>query len=187
MTNESEMPDRDAGDLGLTHIALVVRDVEASVRFYRRYAGLHSIHERGSGDVRVGWISDLRRPFGLVLVERRVGPVRAWLARRLAGVRPALHHIGVAVQTRGDVDRLCEIARQEGVLRRPPRDAGHPVNYYGMIGDPDGNRLEVSCGQVMSVAFSDAFLDASKDLRGPELLGDDDPGQSNPGIDGDDR
>ena len=55
------------------------------------------------------------------------------------------------------------------------------------IDDPDGNRLEVSCGQVMSVAFADAFQDSSSESRGPELLGDDDPRQSNPGIDGDDR
>jgi catechol 2,3-dioxygenase-like lactoylglutathione lyase family enzyme len=179
--------DPPAGDLGLTHIALTVRDVEASVRFYRRYAGLHGIHERGSGTIRVGWISDLRRPFGLVLVERRIGPLRAWLARQLEGVRPAMHHIGIAVATRADVDRLCETARREGILRRPPRDAGHPVNYYGMIGDPDGNRLEVSCGQVMSIAFAEAFTDDAGRASGPELLENAPGGKRHHHKNGDDR
>lgn len=167
---EAVQPETAGGDLGLTHIALTVRDVEASVRFYRRYAGLQGIHERGSGAVRVGWISDLRRPFGLVLVERRIGPLRSWLAKRLEAVRPAMHHIGVAVPTRKAVDLLCETARSEGILRRGPRDAGHPVNYYGMIGDPDGNRLEVSCDQVMSIAFAEAFQDEAARASGPELL-----------------
>ncbi len=168
--NQVDQSDAAGVDLGLTHIALTVRDVDASVRFYRRYAGLHGIHERGSGAVRVGWISDLRRPFGLVLVERRIGPLRSWLAKRLEAVRPAMHHIGVAVPTREAVDLLCETARDEGILRRAPRDAGHPVNYYGMIGDPDGNRLEVSCGQVMSVAFAEAFQDEADRASGPGLL-----------------
>ena len=185
--NDLHRTDPAGGDLGLTHIALTVRDVEASVRFYRRYAGLQGIHERGSGAVRVGWISDLRRPFGLVLVERRIGSLRSWLARRVEAVRPAMHHIGVAVRTRGEVDRLCETARREGILRRPPRDAGHPVNYYGMIGDPDGNRLEVSCGQVMSVAFADAFADEAGRASGPELLEDDREARSRPRGDGENR
>ena len=186
MNNHATANESD-GDLGLTHIAPVVRDVEASVRFYRRYAGLHGIHERGSGEVRVGWISDLRRPFGLVLVERRIGPLRAWLARRLTGIRPAMHHVGVALRTREEVDRLCDIARSEGILSRPPRDAGHPVNYYGMIRDPDGNRLEVSCGQVMSIAFAEAFADAPDESRGPELLDRDELECRNPEKDGVDR
>lgn len=184
---EAVQPETAGGDLGLTHIALTVRDVEASVRFYRRYAGLQGIHERGSGAVRVGWISDLRRPFGLVLVERRIGPLRSWLAKRLQGVRPAMHHIGVAVPSREAVDLLCETARSEGILRRAPRDAGHPVNYYGMIGDPDGNRLEVSCDQVMSTAFAEAFKDEAARASGPELLEPHGNGTYRPRPHGDDR
>jgi catechol 2,3-dioxygenase-like lactoylglutathione lyase family enzyme len=144
-------------DLGLTHIALHVSDVEASVRFYERYAGLKDIHSRGSGGSRVGWISDVKRPFGLVLIQRRGGRCRRWLARKLSSFRPALAHIGVALGSREEVDALCEQARREGILRKAPRDAGYPVFYYGMIADPDGNDLELSHGQVMSRAFAEAY------------------------------
>ena len=98
-----------------------------------------------------------------------------------------MHHIGIAVATRADVDRLCETARREGILRRPPRDAGHPVNYYGMIGDPDGNRLEVSCGQVMSIAFAEAFTDDAGRASGPELLENAPGGKRHHHKNGDDR
>ncbi|OUT55900.1 MAG: hypothetical protein CBB71_18985 [Rhodopirellula sp. TMED11] len=145
-------------DLGLTHIALHVSDVEASVKFYQEYAGLHDIHSRGDGQSSVGWISDLKRPFGLVLLKRRGGPVRRWITRQIGLYRPALAHVGIALSSREQVDTLCERAREQGILRKPPRDAGHPVNYYGMIADPDGNNLELSFGQVMSVAFAEAMV-----------------------------
>ena len=144
-------------DLGLTHIALHVCNVEVSVQFYRKYAGLHDIHSRGDGQSCVGWISDLKRPFGLVLLQRRGGPIRRRIAHQLGAFRPALAHIGIALSSKKQVDLLCEQAHKEGILRKPPRDAGHPVNYYGMIADPDGNNLELSFGQVMSVAFADAM------------------------------
>lgn len=145
-------------DLGLTHIALYVSDVEASVKFYQEYAGLHDIHSRGDGQSSVGWISDLKRPFGLVLLKRRGGPARRWITRKIGLYRPALAHVGIALSSREQVDTLCERAREQGILRKPPRDAGHPVNYYGMIADPDGNNLELSFGQVMSVAFAEAMV-----------------------------
>lgn len=151
-------------DLGLTHIALHVCDVEASVNFYQEYAGLHDIHSRGDGQSHVGWISDLKRPFGLVLLRRRGGPVRRWITHQFGSYRPALAHIGIALSSREQVDTLCERARKEGILRKPPRDAGHPVNYYGMIADPDGNSLELSFGQVMSVAFAEAMAPGRNDI-----------------------
>ena len=152
-------------DLGLTHIALHVSDVEASVKFYQEYAGLHDIHSRGDGQSSVGWISDLKRPFGLVLLKRRGGPVRRWITRQIGLYRPALAHVGIALSSREQVDTLCERAREQGILRKPPRDAGHPVNYYGMIADPDGNNLELSFGQVMSVAFAEAMVSKEGHIR----------------------
>ena len=151
-------------DLGLTHIALYVNNVEASVQFYRKYGGLHDIHSRGEGESSVGWISDLKRPFGLVLIRRRGGLFRRWIARQIGIVRPAVAHIGIALNSRSQVDLLCEQARMEGILRKFPHDAGQPVNYYGMISDPDGNNLELSYGQVMSAAFVEAMAQSQNDV-----------------------
>lgn len=143
-------PGQDARlHLGFTHIALQVHDLRASVDFYQRYAGLTDIHHRGSGQAGVAWVSDLKRPFGIVLLQRRGGRLTVWLGRMLGLLPPPLAHIGIELESRDAVDGLCRQAAQEGILRKPPRDAGFPVGYYGMVADPDGNNLELSCGQYM--------------------------------------
>ena len=71
-------------DVGLSHVALPVSDLDRSIEFYRRYADMEVVHRRtdthGHG---VAWISDLTRPFVIVLLEspevepaRRVGAPR---------------------------------------------------------------------------------------------------------------
>lgn len=52
-------------DVGFTHVAFMVRDLEKSVAFYRRYAGMEVIHSREPDlpDVRkVAWLTDHTRP-----------------------------------------------------------------------------------------------------------------------------
>ena len=52
-------------DIGLTHIALPVRSLAASVAFYSKYANMQAVHRRPG----VAWISDRTRPFAVVLIE----------------------------------------------------------------------------------------------------------------------
>ena len=52
-------------DLGLTHVALPVTSLDASIGFYARFAGMHVVHRR-EGTV---WLSDRTRPFVIVLIE----------------------------------------------------------------------------------------------------------------------
>ncbi len=135
-------------DLGLTHVALAVKDLAASVAFYRDYAGMGVIHERAAASgAKVAWVTDLTRPFVLVLIQAEglddtpLGP---------------FGHLGVALDSREAVDRLCERARAEGRLRREATDSGPPVGYWAYIADPDGNTLEVSFGQVVAFTVEQA-------------------------------
>jgi catechol 2,3-dioxygenase-like lactoylglutathione lyase family enzyme len=130
-------------DQGLTHVALAVTDVARSVRFYADYAGFQVVHERHDDDTgsAVVWISDLTRPFVLVLIQV------AEVAHLLSGY----NHLGVGVASRDEVDRLATRAHGEGRLRLGPVDAGYPVGYWAIIGDPDGHHLEVSHGQEVGV------------------------------------
>jgi lactoylglutathione lyase len=129
-------------DIGLTHVALAVRSLQASVAFYGRYAGLHPVHRRHG----VAWLADGTRPFAVVLLETS------------EAVRPVLPpaHLGVGVASRAEVDGLCELARGEGCLLRPPEDSGPPVGYWALIRDPDGHTLEVAHGQDVGLAVMGA-------------------------------
>ena len=125
-------------DLGLTHIALPVRSLDASVAFYETYAAMHVIHSRHD----VVWISDRTRPFAIVLIQT-TGEVRPLLP---------MAHLGVAVASREEVDRLCHVAESAGCLLKPPEDSGPPVGYWALLRDPDGHTLEISYGQELKLA-----------------------------------
>lgn len=139
------------------HLALLVTDLDASVAFYERYAGMkvvHRRHDRGGGDT--AWLNDGTRPFVLVLATHaRRSPVRMF-ARRIARAialfvaRPV--HLGIACASRVEVEARCREAEREGCLITPPNDAGPVVGFYGMLSDPDGYNLELSYGQEVGIS-----------------------------------
>jgi catechol 2,3-dioxygenase-like lactoylglutathione lyase family enzyme len=140
-----------AADRGVTHIALPVHDLDASLDFYERFAAMHVVHRRQESDgTPVAWISDLTRPFVLVLIQTNapLGPDQC-----LGGT---FCHIGLAVDSRADVDRACELARAEGRTVWGPQDYGPPVGYWAYIVDPDGHNLEISHGQEVKFAVERA-------------------------------
>ena len=132
-------------DLGLTHIAFVVKDIEKSIAFYAKYAAMRVVHRRGEGASQVAWITDHTRPFVIVLVQSQDAAAESPLG--------PFGHLGVAVSSREELDKLAQEARDEGILVREPTDSGPPVGYWTFIADPDGNMLELSFGQA--VAFTE--------------------------------
>lgn len=131
-------------DLGLTHVALQVRDLGRSLAFYERYARMRVVHERTdpATGLRVAWLGDGTRPFVVVLAE----------APAVTTVLAPFAHLGVGCASKGEVDRLCARARAEGVLHSGPEDWGPPVGYWAFLRDPDGHTLELSFGQEIGLA-----------------------------------
>jgi catechol 2,3-dioxygenase-like lactoylglutathione lyase family enzyme len=130
-------------DLGLTHVALPVTDINTSIAFYQKYAHMDVVHRRTKEDGHdVVWITDQTRPFVIVLLQKPN------VEHRL--LAPA--HLGIACKSREEVDRLCQEARMEGRLEDGPVEAGDPVGYWAFLTDPDGHILELSYGQ--KVAFT---------------------------------
>ena len=125
-----------------THIAIHSRDVERSVAFYRRYAGLVEVHRRTDGGVTVVWLGENGRERTFVIVLLGMPHADPVAPQPIA-------HIGYAVETRTDVDRLATLARSEGTLIQDAQDAGPIVGYFCIVGDPDGNWVEFSCGQAL--------------------------------------
>ncbi len=136
-------------DLGLSHVAFLVRDLDRSIAFYEEFANLQVIHRRqANGPIdAVAWMVDGLRPFALVLVasttmqDTPLGP---------------FGHIGIACSTRDEVLRQASEAERRGILRSKPRDDGPPVGCWTYIADPDGNTLELSFGQ--EIAFTTETL-----------------------------
>jgi catechol 2,3-dioxygenase-like lactoylglutathione lyase family enzyme len=137
-------------DHGITHVALPVTDLAASLEFYERYAAMRVVHRRTDPDsgTSVAWISDLTRPFVLVLIEvpELDGPT-------LGG---AYCHVGVGVARRAEVDERCARAREEGRTVLGPFDSGPPVGYWAYVVDPDGHNLELSYGQEVGLTVERA-------------------------------
>mgnify|MGYP002777093162 CR=1 FL=1 len=136
-------------DVGLTHIALPVSDMEASLQFYATYAGMHIVHERTDTErgVRVAWLSDQTRPFVIVLIQKDVAqPVLSPLA-----------HLGVGCESRVAMDTLCDQARQAGVLLEGPTESPYPVGYWAFLRDPDGHTLELSYGQEIGLTVAQSL------------------------------
>jgi catechol 2,3-dioxygenase-like lactoylglutathione lyase family enzyme len=136
-------------DHGITHVALPVSDLSASLDFYERFAHMQVVHRRTDPDsgTSVAWISDLTRPFVLVLIETPVLEAGS-LEGRLGGV---FCHVGIGVASRAEVDDLCEERTVMG-----PIDSGPPVGYWAYIVDPDGHNLEISFGQEVGLTVDAA-------------------------------
>jgi catechol 2,3-dioxygenase-like lactoylglutathione lyase family enzyme len=135
-------------DLGLTHIALPVTDIDCSIQFYAVYAQMQVIHRRIDSEtgVAVVWLSDCTRPFVIVLIQ----------TSSIQSVLSPLAHLGVGCQSREFIDALCDRAKQEGVLLQEPKDSGYPIGYWAFLRDPDGHTLELSYGQEIGLTIEQA-------------------------------
>lgn len=124
----------------LTHVALRTTDIDASISFYERYAGLVRVHEREDDGIRVVWLSHRAENPDLVIV------VLEMPHERILEPGPC-DHLGFAVESRDEIDRIAEEARREGILKLEPLEAGGIVGYITMLRDPSGNTCEFSFGQ----------------------------------------
>jgi catechol 2,3-dioxygenase-like lactoylglutathione lyase family enzyme len=132
-----------AATASLTHVALRVADPDASIAFYRRYAGLVPVHDRTDDGTRVVWLAEVAEDPAFVIVLMQM-PADAWPERR------PVDHLGFAVPTREEVDRLGAMGREDAALVLAPQDYGPVVGYICEVADPDGNVCEFSHGQPIN-------------------------------------
>lgn len=117
---------------GLTHIHLVVRDLERSLRFYQSVFGMEERFRSGPRMV------FLNTPGSQDLVTLNEDPAEA----QLAGVNGGVAHFGFRRMASSDLDAaISEIEAAGGkLLRRGEHAPGVPFAY---VEDPDGYVIEL--------------------------------------------
>ena len=123
-----------------THITINCSDIDASVNFYTSLCGLSIVRDRRLEGRHNVWLGPQTKPgedpiFVLVLVQDEV--------------KARLDHFGFQCDSREEVDRIAELARQQNILVEPPVDVGGVVGYFAMVRDPDGHMVEFTAGQPL--------------------------------------
>ncbi len=142
MTTEAP-PARPPSPAPMTHVAIRTTDLEASIEFYRLYAGLEIVHQREDAGTRVVWMSHEPKDPSFVIV------LLAFPHEKIVEPSPNDHY-GFAVASREEVDRIGELARSERRLKWGPQEGGPIVGYFVMVRDPSGNTCEFSHGQPIN-------------------------------------
>ncbi|MBI3591732.1 MAG: VOC family protein [Candidatus Melainabacteria bacterium] len=126
----------------LTHIALLVSNVDSTADFYIKYCGLKVLQRRVDPKTgyRVIWLgADLN--FVIVALESEKKPIQS--------IAKPLSHLGFSLESREEVDQIAMVAREEGLLNYGPVYFDSVVGYICEILDPDGNSVEFSYGQEL--------------------------------------
>ncbi len=126
----------------LTHIALLVSNVDITADFYIKYCGLQVIERRMDPNTgcRVIWLGE-NLNFVIVAFETEKKPIQS--------LSKPLSHLGFSLNSREEVDKISDIAKEEGILSYGPVFFDEVVGYICNILDPDGNSVEFSFGQKL--------------------------------------
>ncbi|HEX3554624.1 MAG TPA: VOC family protein [Thermoanaerobaculia bacterium] len=117
---------------GLTHIALAVRDVERSSRFYREVFGVvETYHCPGFVQVETPGSHD-------VIVLEQASAEEAGEIGRTGGIR----HFGFRLVDPADVDEIARAVEEAGGTIRS-RGEFCPGEPYVFASDPDGYEIEI--------------------------------------------
>ena len=126
----------------LTHVALLVSDVDQTADFYINYCGLKVIARRLDPNTgyRVIWLGeDLK--FVIVAFEGEKKPIQS--------ITKPLSHLGFSLESKEEVDKIAEVAKEEGLLNYGPVYIDTDVGYICEVLDPDKNSVEFSFGQKL--------------------------------------
>jgi predicted lactoylglutathione lyase len=141
----------------LTHIALPVRDLDATMAFFAKYTSLINIHERHDADtgLRTVWLANSRdvtdegARFVVVLICGSLPTKITGDIKEQYGFLTSIAHLGISVESRAEVDRIAAMAKEDGCLLLGPMYRNEVVGYICIVTDPDGNNVEFSVEQVL--------------------------------------
>lgn len=129
MSEKAKMNKTEQIQIIKAHIALNVKDVERSIKFYRKMFNIEP------SKVRTGYAKfDIANP-----------PLNFTLNEVPFNERGALSHLGIQVASTADVLKMREIWQEKGLLTRDEMQTNccYAVQDKTWINDPDGNEWEV--------------------------------------------
>lgn len=130
-----------------THIALHVKDVEATIAWYERFTHLTVLARDEDEDGKSAWIGDSKgaSPFVLVVGQFYEGhDPFAPMAHHPMG---PFAHIGIELASKQAVDDVAALAKADGCLALGPLQMPKRIGYICFAKDPDGNTIEFSYDQ----------------------------------------
>jgi glyoxylase I family protein len=148
---------------GINHIALTVRDLDVSERFYCDLLDFMLILDVGYGRICI------HRPSGFTIALLRPDGADG---ERFSPLRTGLDHIGLAASSREELVEWEQRLQVAQVAYTPIQDM--PLGYHLNFADPDGIALEF---QAPNAVFEGALMELKTDLsdeivraRAAELL-----------------
>ncbi len=125
-----------------THVALLVNDVDATADFYIKYCRLKVLNRRIDPNTgyRGIWLGQDTK-FVIVAFESEKKPIQS--------ISKPFNHFGFSFDSKDEVDKISEIAKEEKLLNYGPVYMDAEIGYICEILDPDGNSVEFSFGQKL--------------------------------------
>jgi glyoxylase I family protein len=120
---------------GSQHIALTVRDADASAAWYSDLLGMQVVLFNDDDDVRSRVLVDPSSGFGVALRQYRDGT-----SDRFDEFRTGLDHLAFAVSSRADLEAWERELSARGIPYSPIADT--PMGSLVVFRDPDGIQLE---------------------------------------------
>lgn len=131
-----------------THIALRVKDMDATVDWYTEFTPLEVLERREDSQGYGAWLGmsdSADSPFLLVVAQFFEETDPFSFAPR--AVLAPFAHLGIELTTKDDVDVMAERGREADCLSMEPTMLPAPIGYVCMLTDPDGNTVEFSWDQ----------------------------------------
>ena len=158
----SEVYDLHPTEARWTHIALRVRNIDATIDWYTAHTPLELL-DRREDDMGYGaWLGhsdQANRPF--ILVVAQFFPETDPFKDAPQEVLAPFAHLGIELPSRDALEAAADRARAEGCLAMPPTEMPPPIGYICMLRDPDGNMIELSHDQGVYATARQVWGDRS--------------------------
>ena len=131
-----------------THIALRVRDIDASIAWYTDFTPLELLDRRSDEFGHGAWLGQpdsADKPFILVLAQ--FFPATDPFKDAPQEILAPFAHLGIELTSHEAIDEMAARGAAAGCLGRAATEMPPPIGYICMLLDPDGNTVEFSYDQ----------------------------------------